>query len=108
MPQNFADLRLPAAAIDARHQFAEPFWSGNPSRCAAFGESSVIDELKIEPADGGGFAEHFRLEATSLVPGRLSAHGRIEGEDEPAALAGFDCGIERPEPAQKRLDVGAR
>jgi hypothetical protein len=108
MRQNLGDLRLPAAAIDARHQFAEPLWLGDPSRCAAFGKPSVIDELKIESADGGRFPKHFCLELTRLVPSRLPAHCGVEREDEPPSLTGFDCGIERSNLAQKRLDVGAR
>ena len=100
MRQNLGDLRLPAAAIDARHQFAEPLWLGDPSRCAAFGEPSVIDELKIESADGGRFPKHFCLELTRLVPSRLPAHCGVEREDEPPSLTGFDCGIERSNPAR--------
>ena len=108
MGENFTDLCLPAAAIDARHQFTEPLWLGDPSRCAAFGEPSVIDELKIESADAGRFAKHFSLKLTGLVPGRLPAHCGVEREDEPASLAGFDYGIERSNLAQKRVNVGAR
>jgi hypothetical protein len=99
---------LPAAAINARHQFAEPLCLGDPSRCAAFGEPSVIDELKIESADCGRFAEHFCLELTCLVPRRLPAHCGVEREDEPPSLPGFDCGIECSNLVKKRLDVGAR
>ena len=92
--------------LDARHQFAEPLWLGDPARCTAFSEPSVIDELKIESADGGRFAIHFCLKLTRLVPGRLPAHGRVERKDEPPARAGwrrFWCALQI---VQKRIDLG--
>jgi hypothetical protein len=42
----------------------------------------IIDELKIKTSNGSRFAEHFCLEMTSLVPGRLSAHSGVERENE--------------------------
>jgi hypothetical protein len=55
----------------------------------------IVDELKVEPANGGRFAEHLRLKVTSLVPSWLSAHSGVERENEPPSLAAFSRGIER-------------
>src|SRR5262245_58812459 len=50
-PNHLADLGVPAAAVDARHQAGEPSRLRPPGRRAAFGEPAIIDELDVEPAD---------------------------------------------------------
>ena len=107
MGQHLADLGMAAAAIDLRHQRAEPRRLGDPGRGAAFGEAAIIDELDIEAADGGGFAEHVGLQPAGGIPGRLPAHGGVEREDQPAALAGLGRWAERVDPAQEGIDLGA-
>ena len=64
MTQNFVNLRLPSPAIDARHQFRQPFAAGNPTGCAAFVQTSKINKLDIEPADAGSFPKHVGLQRT--------------------------------------------
>ena len=107
MREHLADLGMAAAAIDPRHQRAEPRRLGDPRRGAAFGKTAIIDELDIEAADGGGFAEHVGLQPARGVPGRLPAHGGIEREDEAAAFAGHGRRAERVDTAQEGIDLGA-
>jgi hypothetical protein len=45
-----------------------------------------VDKLDIETADRADSGEHLGLHFGGQVPGRLSASGRIDREDEPAAL----------------------
>ena len=71
-------------------------------------EPAVIDELDVESADRRGLAEHVGLQPAGRVPGRLPAHGGIEREDQPPALAGGGRRPERAHLRQERVDVGAR
>ncbi len=106
MRKHLADLGMAAAAIDPRHQRAEPRRLGDPRRGAAFGKTAIIDELDIEAADGGCFAEHVGLQTARGIPGRLPAHGGIEREDKAAALAGHDSGAERVNAVQEGINLG--
>jgi hypothetical protein len=64
------------------------------------------DELKIETSNASSFAEHFCLEMTRLVLGRLSASG-VKREDQPPWLARLDRRIQRFGLAKDGLDLGA-
>ncbi len=87
MFEHAADLRMPALAAYASHDFAEPCRIGIPLRRAAFAQSPEIDQLHVEPADRARLLEHFRLKLAGEIPGRLPAHGGIERECEPSTAA---------------------
>jgi hypothetical protein len=116
MAEDFCDLRLTAAAIDARHQFAQAPRLRNPGRSAAFHKPAIINELDLETAAGGRFLEHVRLEDAGLIPGRLPAHCRVEREHEPAAARrtesvdlaeeGIELGTRRGRGTAARFSVG--
>ena len=53
MGQDLCDLGMTAAAVDARHQLAEPLRFGDPGRGAAFRQTAKIDKLDGAAADGG-------------------------------------------------------
>ena len=105
MRQDFADLGVPAAAIDPLHQVAELARVGNPARGAAFGQSAVIDQLHIESADRGGFAKHVGLQPAGRVPQRLAAHGGVERKNQPPALSGLRRRSERAHLVEKSVDL---
>ena len=63
--------------------------------------------MKIETSNGSRFAEHFCLEMTSLVPGRLSAHSGVERENEASSLARRDRRIQRFDLAKEGLNLSA-
>ena len=88
MAQHLADLGVAAVAVDASHQVAEPGAVRHPARGAAFVQPAEVDELHVEPADRRRLAEHLGLQPAGGIPGRLAAHGGVEREDQPAALAG--------------------
>ena len=48
-------------------------------------KTAEIDELDVEAAERRRGFEHFRLKRLGEIPGRLPAHGGVEGEDQPAA-----------------------
>ena len=100
MAERAADLRVAAAAVDARHQPGERLGLADPARGAAFAEPAEIQELHVEPADRGGGLEHLRLNAAGEVPHRLPAQRGVEREDEPATVrARRDGG---PAPSRRR------
>jgi hypothetical protein len=67
----------------------------------------IVDELKIETSDGNSLTEHFCLKMTSLVPGRLSAHGGVERENEACSFARLDGRIQRFDLAKEGLHLSA-
>ena len=79
------DLGQPAVAGDAGHQPLEPAGVGDEARGARLAVAAEVDELHLEPARLRGGVEHGRLQLAGEVPGRLTAHGGVEGEDEPPA-----------------------
>jgi hypothetical protein len=104
MGQDLCDLGMTAAAVDARHQLAEPLRFGDPGRGAAFRQTAKIDKLDGEAADGGRVAEHFGLQHAGLIPCRLPAHGRIERVNEPAAPICFSRRAECIHAAEECVD----
>ena len=108
MAQHLADLGVAAAAVDARHQFREPLACRNPARGAAFAQAAEINQLDIEPADAGRFAEHVGLQGAGRIPGRLPAHGGIERKDQPPALAIRGRGPERAHAFDERVNLRPR
>jgi hypothetical protein len=106
--KDFCNLGLTATAIDARHQFAEPLRLRHPRRGAAFRKSAIINELDVEAATGGRFAEHIGLKHAGLVPRRLPAHGRIEREHQPTAPASLDRRPKRIDLTKEGIEVRAR
>ena len=68
MTENFADLRLAAAAIDPRHQLGEPVAVGDPAGGAAFVQAPEINELNVEPAGARRLAKHVGLQACRPYP----------------------------------------
>src|SRR5262245_26317246 len=88
MAQDFTDLGLSAAAIDARHQVREFVTLRDPAGRTAFAQAPEIDELNVETAYARRLAEHVRLQSAGGIPGRLAAHCRVEREDQPAAMPG--------------------
>src|SRR4029453_15342358 len=101
--ENFADLRLAAAAIDAGHQLGQLVASRDPAGRPAFSQAAKIDQLDIDPPDASCFAEHVCLERACGIPRRLPAHGGIERKNEPAALALRRGGAKRAQLFNKRL-----
>src|SRR5215831_7857726 len=87
MAQDLADLGLAATAINPRHQFSKPFTCRDPTRRAALIEPAKINELDVEAADTGRFAEHIHLKFACGVPGRLPAHCGVKRKNQPAAFA---------------------
>ena len=69
MGEDFADLGVSHAAIDALHQPGEMLGLRNPLRCSAFIEPAVVDQLDGEPADRFDFLEHFGLQLAGHIPG---------------------------------------
>ena len=63
--------------------------------------------MKIETSNGSRFAEHFCLEMTSSVSGRLSAHSGVERENEASSLARRDRRIQRFDLAKEGLNLSA-
>ena len=109
MSQDFRYLCMAAAAIDARHQFAEPLRLGDPWRGAAFRKAAIIHKLDIEAATTGRpFAEHIGLQHAGLIPRRLPAHGRVERKNQTATRARLDRGAERTDAVEEGIDFGAR
>ena len=106
MRDDLADLGMPAAAIDLLHQIGETLGLRHPARGAAFGETAVIDQLHVEPADRRRLAEHIGLQVAGRIPHRLAAHGGVEREDEPPALAGGGCWREAFHLGQEGIDLG--
>ena len=94
MTENFPDLCLPSPAIDARHQFGQPFATSNPTRRAALTEASEISELDIEAADARGFPKTpmsaCNAQAVSQVGCRLivASSAKIKRPRDPGAVAG--------------------
>ena len=95
------DLGRSAAHVDAAHELREPLPAGDEVRRPAFVQAAEIDELHVEAAERAGGLEHFRLQRLGEVPGRLPAHGRVEGEDQPSA-----AGRRRRGNLFRRLDEG--
>src|SRR5438552_4799514 len=69
MRENFSDLGVAAAAVDARHQFAELAALRNPAGSPALRNPAVIHELDVEAADAGRLLEHVGLQRAGGVPG---------------------------------------
>ena len=92
MGENLSDLGMAAAAVDPRHQRAEPLGLREPRRRSAFGKPAIIDELDIKAADGGRFTEHVGLQtqAVSQVGCRLivASSAKISRPRLPAFAAG--------------------
>ncbi|ODS02811.1 hypothetical protein AUC71_13265 [Methyloceanibacter marginalis] len=84
MGQHFADLGMPALAMDLAHQPRQRVRIAHPAARLALVEAAEIDELHVEAADRLDRAEHLALERKGQVPAGLPAHGRIHGEDQPA------------------------
>src|SRR5262249_20011337 len=108
MGDDLADLGVATAAIDSLHQRGEPFGLRHPTGGPAFAETAVIHELHVEAADGCRLAEHIGLQLAGAVPRGLSAHGRIERENEPPAAAGFARWREALDLGEKGVDFRAR
>ena len=106
--QHLSDLGMPAAAIDAPHQVAQPSAVRHPARGAALVQSTKVHKLHIEPADRRRLAEHLALQLASRVPGRLPAHCGIEREDQPPALSRFYRWSKRAGALDERIDLGTR
>src|SRR5262249_13905004 len=103
MGEDLTYLGFPGRAHDLRHGFGQLGGVRDPAGGAAFTEAAVVEELHVELADGGDFAEHIGLEGTGGIPGWLPASGGVEGEDEaavPGRCAVFDQVLE------KRVDFG--
>jgi hypothetical protein len=81
MGQDAADLGMAAAAVDFLHQAAQQARIRHEARGTAFRQASIVRQLDVEPADCGRFLEHVGLQPAGLVPGRLPAHGGVEGKD---------------------------
>src|SRR5690242_17332319 len=81
MRDDLADLGMTSPAFDPLHQCGEALGPRYPEGCAAFSETTVVDQLDIEAADGRRFAKHVCLQPACGVPQRLPAHGRIERKD---------------------------
>ena len=72
--------------------------------------AAEVDQLHVEPADGGRGVEHAGDKGASEVPGRLARGGGIEGKDQPGTarkrgwpwLCGYFCrgGLEAIEGVQ--------
>src|SRR6516165_7845123 len=97
MSKHLANLRIAALAGHLRHEAPEIFRVADPFASAGF--------TNVETADLFYGAEHFGLEPERKIPGRLTAHCCIYGEDEPPpteARRGNDhaCGHEG-------IDLGA-
>ena len=87
--QHLADLGVAAMAGDRVISRASASGSRDPSRRAAFTEATEIDQLHVEAADLAFTASNMsRLKRERHVPGRLPAHGRVHGEDQPPAARG--------------------
>ncbi len=84
--QNPADLCFAAAAGDDAHMLQERRGAVEPGAGLELGKTAVEHELDVEATERRGFLEHLRLDLTGLVPGRLPARRRIEGEHQSAAL----------------------
>jgi len=84
--QYLGDLRTAAPTLDTGHEPGKEGGVARPFGRAAFIEATEVDELDIKSADGFGRREHVALDLQCTIPGRLAAHGRIHGEDEPSAL----------------------
>ena len=85
--QDLLDLCLAAAAGDGGHVLQERCGAVEPGAGFALAKATVEHELDVEAAERRSLPEHLALDVAGLVPGRLPACGRIEGEHQPAALA---------------------
>ena len=88
MGQHLGDLGMAAPTVDGAHEFTEPVRVADPFAGPALSKAAKIDQLDVKPADFGAAMKHFGLKLAGAVPGRLPAHGGIEGEDEAPTLAG--------------------
>src|SRR5262249_22999906 len=59
----------------------------DPAARTTLVEAAIIDETNIKGAERSRLAEHVGLQRAGHVPGRLSAHGGIEREDQAATRA---------------------
>ena len=105
MAEHLADLRVAALARDLAHQPRQRVGIADPFRRLALVEAAEIDELHVEPADRLDGLEHVGLELERKVPGGLPAHGRVHGEDQPAAARASRP--ERPHLLEEGVDLGA-
>src|SRR5262245_3847254 len=106
MVENFTDLGLPSATVDPGHQLSELFPVRNPARCAAFVQSTKINELNVEPANASRFLKHVGLQCACGVPGRLPAHSRIKRKEQTASGALRARRSERADAFKKRFNLG--
>ena len=85
MGEHLADLGMAAAAVDAGHQLLQRFGVGDEFRCAALAKTAKIDQLDLERPGLADGVEHLGLQRAGEIPGRLAAHRRVEGKDQPAS-----------------------
>lgn len=104
MAQDAADLGLPAAAIDLRHQPRQGGAVGRPAARPALPEPAEPDKLHLEPAQARRLGEHVALDGAGAIPGRPPAHRRVEREDQPAASPGARSRMRR-EGREKSVDI---
>ena len=81
------DLRPPGQARDLPHEAEETCRVADPLRGVALGVAPVENELHVQLPECPAGREHVRLQRARPVPGRLTAGGRVEGEDEPPGRA---------------------
>ena len=106
MRQHAFDLGLAAEAGHSAHRPVQGGGIGHPAARLAFVEAAVIDELDVEPAEGGGGLEHLALDAAGAVPCRFAARGGVEREDQPAAATGRPHRRRALQIAQEGVDLG--
>src|SRR5262249_22860686 len=94
--QHAGDLGIAGATDDRRHGFGQMNWAVVPTGGSAlafwmaFG-TAVVDELHVERADAGDFAEHFGLQLASGVPGLLPACSGVQRKDQTPVAGSFLC-----------------
>ncbi len=108
MGQDLADLRLPGHAIDRTHHAQQFAGLGQPRADLELAETAIEGELDLEPAEIRRFREHLGLDLGRPVPGRLAAGRRVEGKDQPSALAGRPGGRSRRHLLEEGVDICGR
>src|SRR5262249_50761201 len=106
--KNLADLGITAPTIDLLHQVGKATGVGDPARGAAFAQAAIVNKLDIETADRRRFTEHVCLKNAGQVPGRLTAHGRIDGKNKPPTLSRLGRRRQHTHLFQKSVDLGMR
>src|SRR6185312_2746862 len=85
--EDLADLSLTAETAHGGHLLQQVIGAIEPGARLELAEAAVEGELDVEAAERCRRLEHLALEVAGAVPGRLPARRRIEGEQQPAALA---------------------